>query len=160
MASAGYADGFTLNLNNWPEANLNALVEGYLKAINVKVNWVQDPNWYPNAKAGKFEAIIMSIFQGADLVTAETALAADGGWNNLKYQSPAMKRAWSVLTQSGTANQVKTQTALMNQIAVEEAWHVPFYRVLHYVGTSNRVKTTIQAQNAVPYLYNYAPTGK
>jgi hypothetical protein len=52
------------------------------------------------------------------------------------------------------------QTALMNQIAVEEAWFVPFYRVLHYVGTSKRVKAEIQAQNAVPYLYNYSPTGK
>ena len=160
MSKAGYANGFTINLNNWPEANLNALVEGYLKAINVKVNWVQDTNWYPNAKAGKFEAIIMQIFQGTDLVTAETAVAKDGGWNNLKYESPAMKKAWAVLNQSGTANQVKVQTALMNQIAVEEAWFVPFYRVLHYVGTSNRVKTVVQAQNAVPYLYNYAPTGK
>ena len=160
MAKAGYQDGFTLNLNNWAEANLNALVEGYLKAINVKVNWVQDTNWYPNAKAGKFEAIIMQIFQGTDLVTAETATAKDGGWNNLKYESPAMKKSWAVLNQTGTANQVKVQTALMNQTAVEEAWFVPFYRVLHYVGTSNRVKTVIQAQNAVPYLYNYSPTGK
>lgn len=160
MAKAGYADGFTLNLNNWAETNLNALVEGYLKAINVKVNWVQDTNWYANAKGGKFEAIIMQIFQGTDLVTAETAVAKDGGWNNLKYESSAMKKAWAVLSQTGTANQVKVQTAAMNRIAVEEAWFVPFYRVLHYVGTSNRVKATIQAQNAVPYLYNYAPTGK
>ncbi len=160
MAKAGYADGFTLNLNNWAETNLNALVEGYLKAINVKVNWVQDTNWYANAKAGKFEAIIMSIFQGTDLVTAETAVAKDGGWNNLKYESASMKKAWAVLGQTGTTNQVKTQTAKMNQIAVEEAWFVPFYRVLHFVGASNRVKTQIQAQNAVPYLYNYAPTGK
>ncbi|MEY4320469.1 MAG: hypothetical protein RLZZ471_410 [Actinomycetota bacterium] len=160
MAAAGYADGFTLNLNNWVEPNLNALVESYLKAINIKVNWVQDTNWYPNAKAGKFEAIIMSIFQGTDLVTAETATAKDGSWNCLKYESPAMKKAWAALSQSGTANQVKVQTANMNQIAVEEAWFVPFYRVLHYVATSNRVKTVVQAQNAVPYLYNYAPTGK
>jgi peptide/nickel transport system substrate-binding protein len=160
MSKAGYADGFTINLNNWAETNLNALVEGYLKAINVKINWVQDTNWYGNAKAGKFEAIIMQIFQGTDLVTAETAVAKDGGWNNLKYESAAMKKAWAVLSQTGTANQVKVQTALMNQIAVEEAWFVPFYRVLHYTATSSRVKAVIQAQNAVPYLYNYAPTGK
>ncbi len=102
----------------------------------------------------------MQIFQGTDLVTAETAVAKDGGWNNLKYESASMKKAWAVLGQTGTTNQVKTQTAKMNQIAVEEAWFVPFYRVLHFVGASNRVKTQIQAQNAVPYLYNYAPTGK
>lgn len=160
MAKAGYADGFTLNLNTWVEPNLNALVEGYLKAINVKINWVQDTNWYANAKGGKYEAIIMQIFQGTDLVTAETAVAKDGGWNNMKFESSAMKKAWATLNQTGSANQVKVQTALMNQIAVEEAWFVPFYRVLHYVGTSKRVKAEIQAQNAVPYLYNYSPTGK
>ena len=160
MADAGYASGFTLNLNSWPEANLNALVEGYLKAINVKVNFVNDPNWYPNSKAGKFEAIIMQIFQGTDMVTAETALAVDGTWNPLKSSNPQMKEAWLFLNTDGTSAAVSGQTAKMNANAVENAWFVPFYRVMHFTATSKRIKTEIQAQNAVPYLYNYAPTGK
>jgi peptide/nickel transport system substrate-binding protein len=149
-----------LNLNSWAETNLNALLEGYLKAINVKVNWVNDPNWYPNSRAGKFEAIIMQIFQGTDLVTAETALATDGAWNPLKSSTPKLKEAWLFLTTDGTTPAVSQQTAKMNAEAVEGAWFAPFYRVMHYTATSKSVKTEIQAQNAVPYLYNYAPTGK
>lgn len=160
LAKAGYANGFTLNLNTWVEPNLNALLEGYFKAINVKINWVADPNWYPNSKAGKYEAIIMQIFQGTDMVTAETALATDGTWNPLKSSNPAMKEAWMFLNTDGTAAAVKDQTKKMNTAAVENAWFAPFYRVMHYAATSKRVKTEIQAQNAVPYLYNYAPTGK
>ena len=48
----------------------------------------------------------------------------------------------------------------MNKFSVENAWNVPFYRVPIYVGTSKRVKATLQVQNAFPYLYNFAPTGK
>lgn len=160
LAAAGYANGFTINLNTWAETNLNALVEGYFKAVGVKVNWVSDTNWYANSRAGKFEAIIMQIFQGTDLITAETALATDGAWNPLKSTNAGMKEAWLFLASDGNSAAVKTQTAKMNTIAVEQAWFATFYRALHMSATSKRIKTDIQAQNAVPYLYSYAPTGK
>ena len=51
------------------------------------------------------------------------------------------------------------QTAqVINRFLVENAWYVPFYRVpqlLFY--DSNKVALESQVQNAVPYLYNYAP---
>lgn len=162
LTSAGYPDGFTLKLNPWPEANLNALVEGYLKAIGVKVSWTTDTGlaWYTNAKAGKHEAIIMSIFQGTDFVTAETFLAKDGGWNCNKYTDAKIAALFNAINADPSPKNVTVQTKKMNKIAVEDAWNVPFYRVPIYVGTSNRIKATVQAQNAFPYLYNFAPTGK
>jgi peptide/nickel transport system substrate-binding protein len=71
-----------------------------------------------------------------------------------------MKEAWLFLASDGNSAAVKTQTAKMNTIAVEQAWFATFYRALHMSATSKRIKTDIQAQNAVPYLYSYAPTGK
>ena len=162
LAKAGYPDGFTLKLNPWPEANLNALVEGYLKVIGVKVEFTTDTGlaWYSNAKAGKHEAIIMSVFQGTDFVTAETFLAKDGGWNCNKYTDPVITKAFAAIDANATPANIKAQAKAMNKFSVENAWNVPFYRVPIYVGTSKRVKATLQVQNAFPYLYNFAPTGK
>jgi peptide/nickel transport system substrate-binding protein len=162
LKTAGYPDGFTLKLNPWLEPNLNALVEGYLKVIGVKVEFTTDayPAWYTNAKAGKHEAVIMSIFQGTDFVTAETFLAKDGGWNCNKYTDPAITKAFAAIDAKATPANIKTQAKAMNKFAVENAWNVPFYRVPVYIGTSKRIKSTLQAQNAFPYLYNFAPTGK
>ena len=162
LKTAGYPDGFTLKLNPWPEANLNALVEGYLKDIGVKVSWTTDTGlaWYSNAKAGKHEAIIMSIFQGTDFVTAETFLAKDGGWNCNKYENSKISALFKAVNADASPKNVSIQVKKMNKIAVEDAWNVPFYRVPIYVGTSARVKAVNQAQNAFPYLYNISPTGK
>lgn len=159
---AGYEDGFTLKLAPWVETNLNALVEGYLKAVGIKVEWTSDTGmaWYANAKAGKHEAIIMQIFQGTDFVTAETLLAKDGGWNPLKTTDPAITAAFKSIDANSSVKNIGAQAKIMNQIAVEEAWIVPFYRMPVYVGTSKRVKVVAQTQNAFPYLYNFAPTGK
>jgi len=160
LAEAGLPDGFTLKLNGWAETNLNALVEGYLKAVGITVEWSTDTNWYPNSKAGKFEAIIMQIFQGTDFVTAETLLAKDGSWNPLKSTNSVITAAFQAIDANTSAKNIVAQAKLMNQVAVEKAWIVPFYRMPVYVGTSKRVKVTVQAQNAFPYLYNFAPTGK
>ncbi|MEN9955262.1 MAG: hypothetical protein RLY34_69, partial [Actinomycetota bacterium] len=146
----------------WGETNLNALVEGYLKAVGIKVEWTSDTGiaWYANAKAGKHEAIIMQIFQGTDFVTAETLLAKDGGWNPLKTTDPAITAAFKSIDANSSAKNIGTQAKIMNQVAVEKAWIVPFYRMPVYVGVSKRVKVVTQTQNAFPYLYNFAPTGK
>jgi peptide/nickel transport system substrate-binding protein len=162
LKTAGYPDGFTLKLNPWLEPNLNALVEGYLKVIGVKVEFTTDtfPAWYTNAKAGKHEAIIMTVGQGTDYVTAENFLAKDGGWNCNKYTDPVITKAFASIEAKATPANIKAQAKAMNKYVVENAWNVPFYRVPIYVGTSKRIKATLQAQNAFPYLYNFAPTGK
>jgi peptide/nickel transport system substrate-binding protein len=162
LKTAGYPDGFTLKLNPWMEPNLNALVEGYLKVIGVKVEFTTDayPAWYTNAKAGKHEAIIMTVAQGTDFVTAETFLAKDGGWNTNKYTDPFITKAFASIDAKATTANIKAQAKAMNKYVVENAWNVPFYRAPIYIGTSKRVKSTLQVQSAFPYLYNFAPTGK
>ncbi|MEN9660873.1 MAG: hypothetical protein RLZZ443_802 [Actinomycetota bacterium] len=159
LADAGYADGFTLDLPTWVEPNLNALLEGYLKDVGIKVRWVSDTNWYPNAKAGKYAAIVMQIFQGTDLVTLNT-LVNQGTWNALKSQDPAIQNATDSMAFNSNPKNVSLQMGKVNDFLVQQAWFVPFYRIPTLIASSNRVKVVSQTQNVMPYIYNYSPSGK
>ncbi|MEY4647797.1 MAG: hypothetical protein RL009_213 [Actinomycetota bacterium] len=160
LKQAGYSNGFTLTLNNWPEPNLNALLEGYLKAVGIKVEWDPNPNWYPDSRAGKFEAIIMQIFQPGDFVTTETLANPDGVWNPLKSRNYVITRALNSIDLDASDKNIVAQSKAINKFLVEEAWFVPFYRIPTVTATSKRVKVVAQLQNVTPYLYNYSPTGK
>jgi peptide/nickel transport system substrate-binding protein len=159
LASAGYANGFTLELPTWVEPNLNALLEGYLNAVGIKVKWVSDTNWYANSRSGKYEALVMQIFQGTDLVTTNT-LVNQGAWNPLRSTSPVITAANDAIALNPTAANIKNQTAKVNDFLVKDAWFVPFYRIPQLLAHSNRIKVVAQPQNAMPYIYNYSPSGK
>jgi peptide/nickel transport system substrate-binding protein len=160
LEKGGYPNGFTLTLNTWIEPNFNALLEGYLKAVGITVKWDPNPNWYADSRAGKMEAIIMQIFQPGDFVTVETLAAKDGVWNPLKSTHPTINAAFAAIDANPSEKNVIAQSAKINQVLVEEAWLVPFYRFPTVTATSKRVKVVAQLQNVTPYLYNYSPTGK
>lgn len=159
LAAAGYANGFTLELPTWVEPNLNALLEGYLNAVGIKVKWVSDTNWYANSRSGKYEALVMQIFQGTDLVTTNT-LVNQGAWNPLRSTSPVITAANDAIALNPSAATIKKQTAKVNEMLVKDAWFVPFYRIPQLLAHSNRIKVVAQPQNAMPYIYNYSPSGK
>lgn len=162
MKAAGYEKGFTLRMPSWVVPADRDAVTQYLAAINIKVEHVSVPpaNLVAEMISGKYEAAIFQVFQGASWVSYNTLIAPEGPRNPFKSTNPKIAAAEKALLKDPTTANIKKQMELINREVVTQAWFVPFYRPSQYYFTGKRVKTEPQVQNAVPYLYNFAPTGK
>jgi peptide/nickel transport system substrate-binding protein len=162
LSAAGYPDGFTLSMPGWVIPAERDAIANYLSAIGVKVNWVTVPaaNYVPEMVSGKYEAAVFQVFQGSAWVNYNFLIAPNGPRNVFKSTNAKIDAAEKSILREPTASNVKKQMEAINREVVAQAWFVPFYRISQYYFTGKRVKTVPQVQNAVPYIYNYAPTGK
>lgn len=162
LTQAGYADGLTIDMPAWIDPTFNALVGDQLAKSGITVNWVQIPfSDYRNQMiAGKFSAGTYQLNQPSIWAAINQMAAPDASWNVFKVKNAGIEKAITSIEASPTAKNVIAQGKIVNSILTKEAWVVPFYRLPQLYFTSKRVKTVNQATNAVPYLYNYAPTGK
>jgi peptide/nickel transport system substrate-binding protein len=79
----------------------------------------------------------------------------DATWNILKTTDPEITK---LLDQSKAQPSKLTANATkINQLLTQKAWFVPLYRVPQQYFVGKNVTVESQIQNAVPYLYNYAP---
>jgi peptide/nickel transport system substrate-binding protein len=162
LSSAGYANGFTLNMPAWPDPTMRAALSDYLGAVGIKVNWDNVPSIeFRNAMlSGKYEASVFQLFQGTAWVNFNLAVAPNGARNVFKSTNGLINNALKNVLKDPSPKNVSTQMTAVNREIVKQAWFVPFYRLPQLLFTAKGVKVTPQAQNAVPYLYNYAPSGK
>jgi peptide/nickel transport system substrate-binding protein len=154
--------GFDLTMPAWPDPTMNAVLGDQLKAVGINVTWTQVPAAdYRNAmKSGKYAAGVYQLFQGTPWVAINQMATPNGSWNILKSTDPVIDRALKSLKDDASEKNLNAQAKVINRFLTESAWYIPFYRVPQLYFTGSRVKTVNQAQNAIPYLYNYAPTGK
>lgn len=162
LSSAGYANGFTLNMPAWLDPTMRAALSDYLGAVGIKVNWDNVPAIeFRNAMlSGKYEASVFQLFQGTAWVNFNLAVAPNGPRNVFKSTNGLINNALKNVLADPSPKNVSTQMTAVNREIVKQAWFVPFYRLPQLLFSSKGVKVTPQAQNAVPYLYNYAPSGK
>jgi peptide/nickel transport system substrate-binding protein len=162
LASAGYANGFTLTMPAWPDAAMRAALSDYLKAVGINLVWDNVPAVeYRNAfLSGKYEAGLFQLFQGTAWVNFNLAIAPEGPRNIFKSTTSLINNAYKNVLKDPSAGNVKQQMTTVNREVVKAAWFVPFFRLPQLYFTSKGVTVTPQAQNATPYLYNYAPSGK
>ena len=59
--------------------------------------------------------------------------------------------------QTGSSSQAATATKALNQYLVQNAWFVPFFRPQSSFVADSHTSVTVQAGNAVPYLWNIKP---
>jgi peptide/nickel transport system substrate-binding protein len=161
LAAAGYSSGFTLQMpyNAFLEP-LASFIETYLKAVKIKVDWVNAVDYRGEILSGKYAAGWYQLFQGTAFVNYNLAVAPDGARNLTKYTDSTIQAVDASISRDASSKNVIAQIKKANQHVVQEAWFVPFYTVPQMYFTNKKIKATPQAQNAVPYLYNYAPTGK
>jgi peptide/nickel transport system substrate-binding protein len=154
--------GFDLTMPAWPDPTMNAVLGDQLKAVGINVTWTQVPAAdYRNAmKSGKYAAGVYQLFQGTPWVAINQMATPNGSWNILKSTDPVIDKALKSLKDDASEKNLNAQAKVINRFLTESAWYIPFYRVPQLYFTGSRVKTVNQAQNAIPYLYNYAPTGK
>jgi peptide/nickel transport system substrate-binding protein len=154
--------GFDLTMPAWPDPTMNAVLGDQLKAVGINVTWTQVPAAdYRNAmKSGKYAAGVYQLFQGTPWVAINQMATPNGAWNILKSTDPVIDKALKSLKDDASEKNLNAQAKVINRFLTESAWYIPFFRVPQLYFTGTRVKTANQAQNAIPSLYNYAPTGK
>jgi peptide/nickel transport system substrate-binding protein len=162
LTEGNASGGFDLTMAAWPDPTMNAIVGDQLKAIGINVTWVQTPAAdYRNAlKTGKYAAGIFQLFQGTPWVAINQLATPNGSWNILHSTDPVIDKALASLKDDASDKNLNAQATIINRFLVQNAWYIPFYRVPQLFFAGKHVKTANQAQNAVPYLYSYAPTGK
>ncbi len=161
LAAAGYADGFTLTMpyNAFMEP-MASFVETYLKAVKIHVDWVNAADYRGELLTGKYAAAWFQLFQGTAFVNYNLAVAPDAPRNLTKYTDSTIQAIDASIAKDASPKNVIAQIKKANKHIVQDAWFVPFYTVPQMYFTNKKVSVKAQAQNAVPYLYNYQPTGK
>lgn len=161
LAAAGYANGFTLEMpyGTFMEP-MASFIATYLKAVKINVEWVNATDYRGAVIGGKYAAAWFQLFQGTAYVNYNLAVAPTGPRNIFGFSSSVTRAADASIKANASATNVIAQLKKVNKHIVENAWFVPFYTVPQMYFTNKRVATVAQAQNAVPYLYNYKPTGK
>jgi peptide/nickel transport system substrate-binding protein len=162
LSSAGYPNGFTLVMPAIPDPTTRAALTDYLGAVGIKVDWDNVPaSDYRDAfLSGKYAAASFQLFQGTAWVNFNLAVAPNGARNLLKSTNGLINNALkNVLANPSRAN-INLQMSAVNREIVKQAWFVPFYRLPALLFTSKGINVTAQVENAVPYLYNYSPSGK
>lgn len=158
LAEAGYGNGLTLNLgsSNPPETQL-AAVKQYLADIGITANFDNVPAAGNVAEltSGKYGAILFSLFQPNDWIMLNAVLGPDSLYNPFKTSDETTSR----LLEQIFADPANAQASLqeLNQYVVEQAWFAPLYRGARLYANGSRVTVDLQAQQAAPSIYNYAP---
>jgi peptide/nickel transport system substrate-binding protein len=161
LTTAGYADGFTLQMPYGAFMEpMASFVETYLKAVKIKVEWVTATDYRAELLSGKYGAAWFQLFQGTPYVNYNLAIAPAAPRNVLKSSDATTEAIDASIKANASSKNVIAQVKKANKHVVDQAWFVPFYTVPQMYFTNKKVSVKAQAQNAVPYLYNYAPTGK
>jgi peptide/nickel transport system substrate-binding protein len=161
MAQAGYPNGFTLAM---PEvdalgAATFALIAQQLAAIGIKVNYTN----YPVSQI--FSAVLAPKYPAAYFILQEDptawqesqfVISQSATWN--PFHAPDATVAGYIKTiQTGSTDQADAATKALNTYLVENAWFAPFFRAQSSFVSDKNTKVTVQAGNALPYLWNIVP---
>lgn len=161
MAAAGYADGFDITMPThviFSQAEL-ATVESSLAKIGVRVTW-EDPGpgqFFSSLLGGNYAMTIMQLFQPSDWQIVGQLVATDAVWN----VEGTMDDRFPVLIdtmQTGAQEEADAAAGEINRILVEEAWYIPWFRYQQTYVTTPGTTVQPQAEQAVPSIYNFAPT--
>ena len=164
LAKAGYPNGFTLDMPTWGNTNPAeiAAVEKYLGDVGIKVKWINASlnDTFGGLLAGKYAATTFGLTQGTAWYFFNLAIAGDASRNVLKTKSTVVNEAEKRVQANPFSTTIKKELGAINKYLVEEAWFAPFYRSQQLWLTSERINVLPQVGSAVPYLYNYSPSGK
>jgi peptide/nickel transport system substrate-binding protein len=164
LADAGYPKGVTIDMPSWPDATMRALLSDQLSASNININWVSVPAAdYRNVlKARKFAIAVyqLGLANATGWVTMNFTATPDASWNVFGSTDGVISSAINSVYTNQSAKNVAAQSKVINAFLVKNAWFLPFYQMPQMFFTNSHVKTINSVANAVPYLYNYAPTGK
>lgn len=113
----------------------------------------------PSMQRGDFAISYMSLGQRDSWNHIQFLIAPDAPWNPLGSETEELN-ALIERVQTGTEEERAEAAQDVNQYVVDEFWFAPFYRLEQSFYYNDSVEVQNQAEQAVPSIYNYAPTGQ
>ena len=136
-------------------------IEQNWKAIGVKVvrhQWGPGQA-IPSMLRGDFAVSYMSLVQRDDWRNIQLLIAPNAPYNPLKSQTPELN-ALIQKVQTGDEKTAGDAAKQLNQYLIDQHWFSPLYRLEQFFYHNDKVAVENQAEQAVPSIYNYKPTGK
>jgi peptide/nickel transport system substrate-binding protein len=162
LAEAGYPHGFTLDMPSitaaFGEATY-ALVQAELANIGIKVNYTdyQGSTIFTAILAPKYPATYFTLEEDpVPWELAEFLLTKDATFNPF-HSTNSTVTGYLTTMQLGTSSQAAAAAKALNQYVVQNAWFAPFFRPQSSFVADSHTSVTVQAGNAVPYLWNIKP---
>ncbi|UZX03119.1 ABC transporter substrate-binding protein [Arthrobacter sp. CDRTa11] len=113
----------------------------------------------PSMLRGEFPVAYMSLVQRDDWRHIQLLLAPNATWNPFKTERPEINELIKK-AQAGDEKAIGEAAREINNIVVDEYWFSPLYRLEQHFYHNDKVDVQNQAEQAVPSIYNYKPTGK
>ncbi|WP_296664922.1 ABC transporter substrate-binding protein [Demequina sp.] len=157
LQEAGYASGLEISMpktSGLPEAWFT-LIQQQLADVGITVVYDDLPitDFIGDMVAGKYPATYMILQQDpTDWQLASFQIAAASTFNFNHYEDPTVEGLIGDLQVGDEA-----AGAELNQYLVEQAWFVPFYRVLNVKVVDANTTAEAQVGNTWPYLWTIKP---
>jgi peptide/nickel transport system substrate-binding protein len=162
LAAAGYPHGFTLDMPSittaFGEATY-ALIQAELAAIGIKVDYTdyQGAQIFTAILAPKYPATYFTLEEDpVPWQLAQFLLTKDATFNPF-HSTNSTVVGYLTTMQTGSSAQADAAARSLNQYLVQNAWFAPFFRPQSSFVADSHTSVTVQAGNAVPYLWNIEP---
>ena len=164
LTAAGYPNGLSINLPAWPDPTMRALLSDQLSKSGITLNWVSVPfaDYRNVLKAGKWPIAVYQLGLAQQTAWASINMLAspNASWNVFHSTDPVINSALDSINKNQSDKNVAAQAKVINKFLIDQAWFIPFFQLPQLYFTNSHVKTANSVANAIPYLYNFAPTGK
>jgi peptide/nickel transport system substrate-binding protein len=101
----------------------------------------------------------MALSQRDDWRHTTFQLSPTAPWNPFKTENAELD-GYIKKAQSGTEAEQKDAAKSINKFVVDNYWFSPLYRLQVFFYHDDKVAVQPQAEQAVPSIYDYKPTGK
>jgi peptide/nickel transport system substrate-binding protein len=113
----------------------------------------------PSMLRGDFPLAYMSLVQRDDWRHTQLLIAPTAPWNAFKTERPELTELITK-AQNGDEKAIGEAAREINKYVIDEYWFSPLYRLEQHFYHNEKVAVENQAEQAVPSIYNYKPTGK
>jgi len=162
LAAAGYPHGFTLDMPSISAAfgtATYALIQAELAAIGIKVNYTdyQGSQIFTAILAPKYPATYFTLEEDPVPWQLAQFLLTEHATFNPFHSTNSTVAGYLTTMQTGSSAQAAVAAKALNQYLVQNAWFAPFFRPQSSFVADSHTSVTVQAGNAVPYLWNIKP---
>jgi peptide/nickel transport system substrate-binding protein len=106
--------------------------------------------------SGEFPVFVFSWGSSNSWQDTIKLLTPTAPWNMMKNQDPELDSLIAA-AQSSSGADADTAFQKLSAFVVDKAWFAPWYVQNNIYLSSAKTSVTMQPQNVVPYIWNYAP---
>lgn len=163
LADAGYGDGFEVDMPISPvfDPAVYTAIEQQWSEVGVTLNRVEygPGEMIPAMLQGNHYIALMSLYQPNDWTAISQMVSPAATWNPLGTEDPTVTGLIEDIRLATDDAERESLLEELNEFLVEQQWFGGFFRPEQIYGVDQQTRVELQAQQAVPSIYNYSPVG-